>query len=172
MPLDEKYCAHYESLSDYECLEKYLSRLPAPRSNAETHFLSHVLFDHYSDFVARFPWFDDLVSWHYEFREVTAAWIQENVRCEYGLSQWDHLYDKFPPDPLACLMREARTWPEEPVLFQIDDPALIQREIKLPLSSYHIVEGTHRIEYLRRMKADGIISPQSRHRLLVLSKKS
>ncbi len=172
MPLSKIYRARFESLSDRESLEEYLARVPLPKSDAEGHFLAHVLFDHFDNFAGRFRWFDYL-SWAYEFRDVSADWVKENVRCEHDLSQWDHLYDGAVKDggSLPDVMQRMKTWPIPPVIFELTARLPARKEYEPTLFPYHLIEGTHRVNYLRRLLEDGTIDAQSRHRLLVLRKK-
>jgi hypothetical protein len=171
MPLSQDYSARNESILDRESLHDYLSRLPAAQSASERHFLSHVLFEHYDNFISRFPWFER-ESFCYQFREVTAEWVEANVRCEYDLSQWNHLYDQPSNDPrrLPFAMKLKKTWPIEPVAFELESPEPNQPQAGVRLFPHHLIEGTHRINYLNRMMADGLISPRSHHRILVLTR--
>ena len=169
MPLDDFYEAWRESISDHESVEDYIKRVRPECLEAERHFFSHVLYDHFGNFVGRFPWFD-LSHSVCEYREVSALWVQSNVRCEHDLSQWDHFYDGTPSmmNELPELMRQAGSWPIAPVIFQIEDATLLDAEVELPLYPFHLIEGTHRINYLNRMLTDGTIPPESLHRLLIV----
>jgi hypothetical protein len=171
MALDKKYFARQNGLSDHESLPDYVARLPKARSPAESHFLSHVLYEHARNFVGRFPWFARR-SCRYEFKEATAAWIETNVQCEYDRSMWDHQYElpaTHPAGRLPALMKQAKTWPTVPVIFEITDAVLHRQEYCLPLFPHHLIEGTRRMNFFRLMLADGTVSSESRHVLLKLT---
>jgi hypothetical protein len=172
MALSRKYFAKQNGISDSDSLEEYLAKVPVVKSPAESHFLHHVLFPHARDFDRRFPWFD-LNSWRSEFRVLSASWIVSNIRSEYDSFEWSHQYD-LPADGsadwLPARMKEAKTWPFVPVIFEIRDSLLLQQETDLPLFPYHLIEGNRRMNFLRLILADGTISPDSFHTIVVLTR--
>lgn len=105
-------------MSNNESWETYSARLRPFSTPAEEHFIKHVLFDHYDDFILRFPWFQ-LESFTYAFSEFTANWIDSNVLYDDNepLDWWYFQVDSKRSFPLLEYMCANHTWPVEPVIF-------------------------------------------------------
>jgi hypothetical protein len=63
-------------------------------------------------------------------------------------------------------MSKNLTPPFPPVL--LESSRLVDAGWRVYGRPYHLVEGTHRVGYMRHMLAKGIITPQSRHNFVVL----
>lgn len=167
MPRSRNYRRRFESMSNHESWEAYSAGLKPFSTPAEEYFVRHVLFDHYDDFIRRFPWFQ-LESFAYAFSEFTADWIDSNVLYDDNepLDWWYFHVESERPFPLCEYMRANHTWPTEPVIFDFGS-----RLVSLgsaPSITYHLIEGTHRISYLKRLLQKRSIRPNSIHRILTL----
>ncbi len=171
--ISRSYKRHFQSLSDNESWEEYYSRLKVTDEPNEKYFIKHVIFDHYEAFVDRFPWFE-FNSVDYRLEAWKAEIIDKRVKYDNGkeLDFWyDHLVSK--PDPRLTLLQfmiDESTWPLPIVLFDFSEN-LEFLSIREKLTQFHLIEGTHRVSYLKKMLIDGVISHESKHKVLVLRKR-
>lgn len=168
MPLPRKYRPHYESITDYESWEEYSGRIGPFATLAEEYFFKHVLFDHYDDFAGRFPWFK-MKDFTYSFTAFTAEWIKNNVVHEDGEGvDYGFQIDSLPNDALVAYMRENHTWPVEPVIFDFRGSIVPKTPNSPTITACHLIEGTRRVSHLKRLLQNGVIRPDSKHRMLTM----
>ena len=169
MPLPPSYRRHFESIRDNESWETYSARLKPFSTQAEEYFVRHVLFDHYDDFICRFPWFQ-LEAFTCTFSQFTADWIDRNIFYDNNESVdwWYFHVDSEHPSTLLAYMLANQTWPIEPVAFDFGACAVRQGHTSSINTTYNLIEGTHRISYLKRLLQKRSIRPDSIHRMLTL----
>jgi hypothetical protein len=168
--MDKRFRRHFKSISDNEVWEQYSVRLAITKEPAERYFFEHVIFEHYDDFIRRFPWFQ-FEDFNFGFENWTAEKIHGEVRYDTG-EDIDFWYHHLESDKRFCLsaqMENTHTWPMPPAVFVFSNSFSLKD--KANLTSVHLVEGTHRVSYLKKYLLNGFIAPQSQHQLLVLRNK-
>ena len=139
-------------------LPENLSRFP----NLDPDFILQVCFEHPGRFDELLPEFDARL---HSARRVprTAGWVYENVRYENN-EDVDFWFDHFDSQlasgqsqyEMFTHMIKHGTWPFPPVIVEAGFAVTIgaPKRIGYP---YHLIEGTHRISYLRRMIQRGLV---------------
>jgi hypothetical protein len=127
-------------------------------------FIVQICFEHPQRFNERLPLFD--VDRHSAKRRLrTAAWVYECVRYDDN-EKVEFWYEKF-DEQLATgrethwvfthMIRQSE-WPFPPVVIE----ASFAKSLGAPVNvgrPYHLIEGTHRVSYLRRMVERGLVRP-------------
>ena len=171
--MDKKICRR---LDGRESWEAYAERLTISDSPEKRYFYQHVVFDHYGDFTRRFQWFR-VKDFDFYFENWTAERIHREIRFDEGrgreLDLWyKHVEDGWGKAGLSSLlhnMEENHTWPLPPVVFEF--PKIFSAEGRVKLTPVHLIEGTHRVSYLKKILLNAWIKNESEHRLLVLKPK-
>ena len=155
-----------ETENPEEPWEGYVQRLGIPDEPALRHFLRQVIFDHFSSFNGRFPWFR-LEDFDCSFEDWTANEIHLTVRYDrrQDVDFWYSHIGSGKPYALLRHMEASLTWRDPPVVFVF--PSESQWCADPKLAAVHLIEGTHRISYLKKLLIDGKVRGQTRHRLLV-----
>lgn len=170
--LESKFKRYFNSIFDSESWEEYCQRLDITTDSPARYFFHHVIFDHYDSFSSRFPWFN-VNSFTFTFEYWSAESIHEKIKYDYGeeLEFWYQQVDRNDQRlTLLQFMVSNLTWPIPVVIFdfvglKIDD------KFKKRLTEFHLIEGTHRVSYLKRLLCLGKIDPSSAHKILVLRPK-
>ena len=168
--MDIRFRRHHESITDSESWEQYSARLAITEEPAERYFFQHVVYWHYDDFTGRFHWFQ-LEDFSFTFENWTAERIHREIRYDAGENlDWHYHHFKIKKlIPLLTKMEEDHTWPMPPVVFVFSSS--FTTKDKANITPVHLIEGTHRVSYLKKFLLDGFISPESKHKLLVLRNK-
>lgn len=134
-------------------------------------FYRQVVYDHFSHFNEHYPDFN-LELYGFEILEMTAESAYDSIRQFRGevVDWWSEQYDHFAEINYDYIifqtMSKTGTFPFPPIIL---DPSLIKNvgwnECGLP---YHLIEGTHRVSYLRHILEKKIISPMSLHKFVFL----
>jgi hypothetical protein len=153
---------------------EFLRRNEARYPHLDRDFILQICFEHSDRFDGLFPRFD--VTKHSAARVVkTARWINENVRYDHSevvdfwcdqfrhlLARNDQTYEVF------TTMRANGTWHFPPVI--------IEAEFALSLGAppyvgrpYYLIEGTHRVSYLRSMLELGLVEKSRELELFEIS---
>ncbi|MEK8034200.1 hypothetical protein AACH06_25520 [Ideonella sp. DXS29W] len=159
---------------EQEPWEDFRARLSIPADGPASQFYRQVVYDHFVHFNEHYP---DFVLSDYEFKDLllTAQQARDQIRFFRGdtLDNWGMQYDEFEARNhdyvIYQSMAKAKTFPFPPIL--LDASRLSGtgwRECGKPL---HLVEGTHRVSYLRRMLARQIVTPDSKHSFVLLKPK-
>lgn len=154
-----------------ESWENYRIRLQLPQDDATLQFFRQVPFDHFTHFNEHYPDFV-LAEYQIELMLLTAQEANDQIRFFRGetLDEWGKQYDEFERRNFDYIiyqkMSSTRTFPFPPILLIASRlSGTGWRECGKPL---HLVEGTHRVSYLRRMLARGLVTPESVHEFVLL----
>lgn len=151
--------------------EQYRERLGLPDDEAVLQFYRQVVYDHFSHFNDHYP---DFELGHYAITmlELSAQEASDSIRYFRNdvVDWWAFQYDEFASENKDYIifqtMSKSGTFPFPPILL---DPKLIKgehwRECGRPL---HLIEGTHRVSYLRHMLEKGLVTAKSMHRFVLL----
>jgi len=169
--IPNRYKRYFESSSDNEPWEEYCKRLNITENEEKRYFIRHVLFDHFTNFTGRFPWFS-LDSFTYGFENWGASRIHETVKYDKG-EELDFWYDhvKKNPDPRLTLLKymiDEKTWPTPVVIFDFSENPEIIMNLGDRITAIHLIEGTHRVSYLKKMLITGQIDGESKHSILTV----
>lgn len=172
--IPDRYKRFFESSSNNESWEAYSKRLNVTDKEEKRYFIRHVIFDHFSNFTGRFPWFSNDV-FTYRFENWKADQIHETVKYDRG-EELDFWYDhvKLNPDPRLTLLKymfDEKTWPTPVVIFDFSENPEVIQNLGDRITPIHLIEGTHRVSYLKKMLIMGLIDGKSKHKILVLRKK-
>ena len=156
---------------DREPWPEYAKRLDLPGDEATLQFFRQVAYDHLDHFNNHYPAFD-LAHYRIELEVMTAQEANDQIR-GFGnepIDWWAEQYEEFArknyPYVIYQEMSQNLTPPFPPVL--LDSSQLAGKGSRIHGEPLHLVEGTHRVSYLRHMLSTGIISPGSKHSFVVL----
>lgn len=162
------------STFDREDWSQYRERLNLPEEEAVSEFYRQVVYDHFDHFNEHYPDFK-IDEYDIVIRLMSARNANDQIRFFRGeiVDFWETQYDEFEKTNHEYIifqtMSKARTFPFPPIIV---DPKRLYgigwRECGRPL---HLIEGTHRVSYLRRMLARGLITPDSVHKFVLLAPK-
>jgi len=133
--------------------------------NLDPDFILQICFEQPSRFDNLFPGFD--ARRHMARRtQQTAGWVYDNVRyddnedVDFWFDQFDaHLSTGQSNSEIFDHMIEQGEWPFPPVIVEATFAATLGAKKKEDLGEpYHLIEGTHRVSYLRRMIQLGMVS--------------
>lgn len=156
---------------DREEWSAYANRLELPDDEATQQFFRQVVFDHFNAFNLHFPDFklDDYEPFIEYF---TAKQADDEVRFLENkvMDDWEWHYDYSAEKNKSYViyqeMSKNLTPPFPPVL--IHSTHLIDKGWKIYGRPYQLIEGCHRVSYLRHLLATGLITPDSKHKFVVL----
>ena len=151
--------------------EQYRGRLALPDHEATLEFYRQVVYDHFEHFNEHYPDFElGDYTLAIEFLTAKQAYDQVKYFLNKPMVDWGEQYDEFKarnyPYIVYQQMASARTPPFPPVLVQ--STTLVDNGWRVYGRDLHLVEGTHRVGYLRRMLELGEIEPESLHKFVVL----
>lgn len=150
----------------FESPDTFLAENVARFPNLDRDFILQICFEHPNRFDELLPRFDPLP--HSALRiPRTAGWIYDNVRYRND-EEIDFWFDHFDSQHASgnssygifTHMNAHGTWPFPPVIvgagfaLKLGSP----KNIGHP---YHLIEGTHRVSYLRRMIQRGLVARES-----------
>lgn len=151
--------------------EVYRDRLHLPDNEALLQFYRQVVYDHFSHFNEHYPDFN-IEDYVFEMLEMTAQTATDEIRyfrneiVDFWAEQYDHFAQKNQNYIIFQFMSKNRTFPFPPILLK---PDLIKgkgwRECGRP---YHLIEGTHRVSYLRHMLEKGLVSSTIVHKFVLV----
>lgn len=105
----------------------------------------------------------------------SAGWIRDNVKYDDGEEPtfWSDQFDCFLCDPspgysVFVSMTRDETWSFPPVIVLSRFAATLGAPSYIG-EPYHLIEGTHRISYLRRMLELGMLADSSTHVLILVA---
>ena len=152
--------------------EQYRTRLNLPYDEAVLQFYRQVVYDHFKHFNAHYPSFK-LDAYAIVMRQYTAQEANDRVRFFKSeiMDWWGEQYEEYAKKNQKYIIFEAMsttlTFPFPPILIE---PRLLtntgRNECGRPL---HLIEGTHRVSYLRHMLKTGRVLPSSTHQFVVLN---
>lgn len=151
--------------------ETYRERLGLPDDEAILQFYRQVVYDHFEHFNENYPSFrleDYLITLKYYSAEQARDLIRyfNNDSIDF----WGEQYDDFERRNYSYViyqeMAKNLTPPFPPVL--LEPSLLIDGDWRIYGRPLHLIEGTHRVSYLRRMLARRLITPTSMHKFVVL----
>jgi hypothetical protein len=151
--------------------ERYKARLALPDHEATLEFYRQVVYDHFNHFNEHYPTFE-LGDYDLGVESLTAQEAYDQVRCLLNkpMELWREQYDEFKArnHPYIIYQRMAKdlTPPFPPILVQ--SSLLVDDGWRVYGRDLHLIEGTHRVGYLRRMLERGEIEPDSLHKFVVL----
>ena len=154
---------------DHEKWHEYAKRLKLPDDEATREFFRQVVFDHFNAFNQHFPDFDlDEYVPNIEYFTAKQAdgdikFLENRVMDDHAKDFDDFFEKRKNPDFVYQEMVKNLTPPFPPVLIHSKHLP----EWKSYGEPYQLVEGCHRISYLRRMLSRGLITPESSHKFVV-----
>ena len=156
---------------DREPWPDYVARLGLPDHEPTLQFFRQVAYDHLDHFNNHYPDFE-LEEYSIDIESFTAQQANDLVRTlgNKVMDWWAEQYEEFRrrdyPYVIYQEMSQNLTPPFPPVVFEVSK--LVDSRGWVYGRPYHLIEGTHRVSYLRHMLAEGIITPESEHRFVVL----
>ena len=154
-----------ERISSGEPDEEYLARLRSHLPNFPDEVLTDWLLRHGRFALVYFGWLD-----YRQFRFTREEW-QTSVILDLVISSnerdvdyWTQELREFPEVQQQCLgafMINNGTWPSPPLV--LDNTHGLRRPSGQPLSRYHLLEGHHRLAFLRGLAADQRWQPAPTH---------
>jgi hypothetical protein len=131
--------------------------------NLDPSFISQICFEHPDRFDDLLPEFDP--ERHSAVRVGRSlGWVYDNVRYDHNaeLDFWHEQFDAFRESEdtryeIFAHMMQTGTWPLPPVIIKAEFALRLgaSKDIGKP---YHLIEGTHRASYARRMVQVGLTS--------------
>lgn len=150
---------------------QYRERLSLPEDDATQQFFRQVVYDHFCHFNEHYP---DLRLEDYQLTLETWSAQKANDDIRFFNNEvmdwWGTQYDEFEQNNQDYLIYQAMsrnlTPPFPPVVIE---SSLLKDEGRLIYGRpFHLIEGTHRVSYLRHMLQRGIIPPESQHIFVLL----
>lgn len=149
----------------FESPDAFLSANRMRFPNLDPDFILQICFEHPSRFDDLLPGFEP--GRHRALRiKRTAGWVYENIRYDNNqdVDFWFNHFDsqcasgKSKYDVFTYMVSNGE-WPFPPVIAEAAFAATIgaPKSIGKP---YHLIEGTHRVSYLRRMIQLGLVSKE------------
>ncbi|HEX8407809.1 MAG TPA: hypothetical protein VF883_03025 [Thermoanaerobaculia bacterium] len=144
--------------------ERFVRENSARYLHLDPHFISQICFEHPDRFDALLPRFDPALHAALRIRK-PAGWIIESTRWEDGsvVDFWCSRFERLfpigdPADEVLSAMLQTGSWHFPPVIVESTLAASLgaPAEIGTP---YLLVEGTHRVSYLRSMLRRGLSEP-------------
>jgi hypothetical protein len=159
---------------DRESWPNYVTRLQIPNHEPTRQFYRQVVYDHLDHFNYHYPNFL-LQDYCVDIEQFTAQQANDQIR-SFGnkpMDWWADQYEEFAKRDQPYLiyqeMSKNHTPPFPPIVFE--SSRLIDNEWRVYGHPFHLIEGTHRVGYLRHMLSKDIITPQSVHDFVVLRPK-
>ena len=146
--------------------DSYRTRLKLPGDPATLQFYRQVVYDHFRHFNEHYPDFR-LQDYALSLERLTAEQAGDLIRYFHGetMDKWGEQFDEFERRNYDYIiyqrMAKDLTPPFPPIV--IEPALLVDRDWRVYGRPLHLVEGTHRVSYLRRMLARGLILPHSSH---------
>ncbi len=154
-----------------ETWEQYCLRLNLPEAEGVREFYRQVVFDHFDHFNEHYPEFT-LEDYEIVICNLTAQEANNQIRFFRGeiMDQWGWQYDEYARQGKKYIiyqeMSKLLTFPFPPVL--VDPIHLASAGRNACGRPLHLIEGTHRVSYLRHMLVKGLITPSSVHKFVLL----
>ncbi|AKK66275.1 hypothetical protein ISN35_07115 [Xanthomonas translucens pv. undulosa] len=154
-----------------ESWDDYRIRLALPDDEATLEFYRQVFYDHFEHFNNHYPGFD-LNVYDIGIEYLTAKEAYDRIKFFHNkpMTDWGTQYDYFKAQDQDYLiyqrMSQDLTPPFPPILIQ--STLLIDNGWRVYGRDIHLIEGTHRVSYLRRMLELGEVLPKSAHKFVVL----
>ena len=151
--------------------DEYRSRVPLPDDEAIQEFFRQVVYDHFDHFNAHYPDFD-IGDYAFHVEHLTAQNAYDDIKFFHNkpLTEWSLQYDEFKSRNQDYLIYQRMsvdlTPPFPPILIQSN--LLVDKDWRVYGRDLHLVEGTHRVSYLRRMLELEEIQANSLHKFVVL----
>lgn len=161
---------NYDSF-DREPWPDYVERLALPDDEATLQFFRQVAYDHLDHFNDHYPSFN-LADYRIRLEVLTTQEANDQIRffgnepMDLWAEQYEHFAKTNNPYIIYQEMSKNLTPPFPPVL--LDSSKLADDDWRVYGHPLHLIEGTHRVGYLRHMLGTGLISPESRHTFVVL----
>ncbi|MDH4906116.1 hypothetical protein ACWA5G_00180 [Xanthomonas axonopodis pv. ricini] len=158
-----------------ESWDDYRARLVLPDHEAILEFYRQVVYDHFDHFNEHYPALE-LEEYEFSVEYMTAQEAYDQIKFFFNesMTDWGSQYDYFKArnQDYVIYQRMSRdlTPPFPPVL--IESTLLIDNGWRVYGRDIHLIEGTHRVSYLRRMLELGEISPHSSHKFVVMRPQS
>lgn len=154
-----------------ESWDDYRQRLGLPEEYAVQQFYRQVVYDHFLHFNDHYPDFN-IEDYRIEVEYLSAQEANNLIRFfnDEAMDWWGEQYEEFKRENFDYIifqeMSKNLTFPFPPILIE---PTKLKgegwRACGHPL---HLIEGTHRVSYLRHMLSEGITSPDSKHQFIIL----
>ncbi len=155
--------------------EDYRKRLDLPDDEATLEFYRQVVYDHFEHFNEHYPKFH-LSDYSLATKYLTAQEAYDKIRF-FGnkiVDMWNEQYDYFKgldqPYLIYQGMSKNLTPPFPPIL--IESSLLFDNSWRVYGRDTHLIEGTHRVSYLRRMMDLDEVAASSRHKFVILTPRS
>ena len=158
-----------------ESWDEYRTRLALPNHEATLEFYRQVVYDHFDHFNDHYPDFD-LDNYEMSIEYLTAKDAYDQIKFFHNepMTFWDTQYDHFKDQNQDYLiyqrMSQDLTPPFPPILIQ--STFLVDDSWRIYGRDIHLIEGTHRVGYLRRMLELREILPESTHKFVLLRPRS
>lgn len=145
-----------------EFLEKNLLLFP----NLDPDFILQICFEHPERFNNLFPDFNPDI--HSALRVTkTAKWVFNNVYYNNGeqIDFWSEQFDNYLKSnekdyEIFVFMNKHKIWPFPPVIIEAQFAMKVGAPKMITGKPYYLIEGTHRVSYLRRMQELGMVKAE------------
>lgn len=155
--------------------DDYRARLKLSDDEATLEFYRQVVYDHFEHFNHHYPDFD-FGAYDLCIEYLTAREAYDRIKFFHNkpMTDWGPQYDYFKMQNQDYLvyqrMSKDLTPPFPPVLIQ--SALLADSGWRIYGRDIHLIEGTHRVGYLRRMLELGEILPESTHKFVMIRPRS
>lgn len=163
---------------DFDELEwkSYLSSIGEYSERVDYEFLRQIAYDHFDQFNSEYPWFDVEIA-----KFSSESWAAEriardlryfnNEQIDFWHAQFDQFMEHEPIEyEIFRSMKRNGTWPFPPIVMRNENGVLNSTHGQTYGVPIHLIEGTHRVSYLNRMLALGMIPSSGKHELVVVNK--
>lgn len=157
-----------------EAWSDYWARQDFANDEATREFVRQVIYDHFDHFNEHYPNFE-FGDYHFCIESWTARRAYNDIRFFQNatMDDWGLQFDQFEEMDFDYMifreMKANRTFPFPPVV--IDSCRLEDEGWRVYGRPYHLIEGTHRVSYLRRMLDRALVAGDSWHSFVVLRPK-
>lgn len=147
---------------DFESPDAFLRSNAQQYPNLDPDFILQICFEHPDQLDFLLPGFDPKL--HSAIRiKKTLGWLYDNVRYlnNKELTFWYEQFDRFRETSetsyeIYAYMAKTGTWPFPPVIIETMFAASLGATEELG-NPFHLIEGTHRMSYARRMLELGLV---------------
>lgn len=155
-----------------ETWDQYRDRINLSDDYATNQFYRQVVYDHFEHFNEHYP---DFQLEKYSFRPLTmtARLAYDSIRFfeSQVMDWWSRQYDVFEEQGHDYIvfqhMSKMFTFPFPPILL---DPKISKGKGRLECGRpLHLIEGTHRVSYLRHMLDRSIVTADSLHQFVLVA---
>jgi hypothetical protein len=170
--MTESYQYLRRNYNESESFEDYFGRVGHLMPNVPPAVLRQLFYDHFESTVERLGWLDfGGFSFSEESWDTTRIITEVTAWNESAVQAWKQSFWSSPDwrvGPLVTYMYAQGTWPVPPVV--VDNRMGLCSPRKGPLARWELIEGHHRLAYLRALFENPQWSVKKSHDLWIMTK--